>query len=625
MAHRIAHCIALVATLLLLACGGADSQQALLLDEIAMQMNTAPDSALARLDSMNAETLPRHQRMRWELLRGNCLNKTDVPFTTDSLMLRVTDYFDHHGTPNQRLLAHYVLGCTYRDMGDAPRALECYHDAVAQVDTTDAGCDIHQLGLVYSQIAELFNRRNLAEQAIRAFEMAEYCARGESNRSFLLNIMENRADVLLKIGKIDEGLDIKEQVANQHQSMGNLHLAVRTRFGCITWLAQKGENAKAEKIIKEYETYSGYILPNGEAKTGHDNYYNRKGTYFALSGQLDSAELYFRKFLTRATNRRKQKLACHALCQIFSQQHRNDSLAKYATLDYSINEPAYGEETAKNLQQLQAEYDYSQHLINAAKAENKSNRRLSIILMLILGFVVMGGIVLLLFLRARPRRQQIHRELEQLRANRKNIELELQEQIRQKIDLEQKMTEFEKLKAMLSRIKENEESIRQLNLIHNQDLILLKEKDETIRSLQESLHCTTEQLDTYNDLSKIKELYNHEIIQRFQELASDRKTLPTESEWKKLNELVNTYFPNFYTVTHQNKPIKEEEYRICILTKLQFKVGDIAFLLNCITPNVTTMRIRMMNKIFNTEGKTADFDRRIRDIGRSLSPNPLKE
>ena len=48
-------------------------------------------------------------------------NRDYVPFTSDSTALVLTDYFDSHGTANERMRAHYILGCAYRDMGEMPQ------------------------------------------------------------------------------------------------------------------------------------------------------------------------------------------------------------------------------------------------------------------------------------------------------------------------------------------------------------------------------------------------------------------------------------------------------------------------------------------------------------------------
>ena len=48
-------------------------------------------------------------RMRYHLLHAKAQNKAYVDFTTDSLLLQLTRYYDRHGTPNDRMLAYYLL------------------------------------------------------------------------------------------------------------------------------------------------------------------------------------------------------------------------------------------------------------------------------------------------------------------------------------------------------------------------------------------------------------------------------------------------------------------------------------------------------------------------------------
>ena len=62
--------------------------------------------------------------MRYEVLLAEAMNKSYVSFTTDSVLKQVVRYYDRHGSPNEQLKAHYLLGCAYRDMGEAPA--ECF-------------------------------------------------------------------------------------------------------------------------------------------------------------------------------------------------------------------------------------------------------------------------------------------------------------------------------------------------------------------------------------------------------------------------------------------------------------------------------------------------------------------
>ena len=78
----------------------------------------------------------------------------------------LVDYYTAHGTPNERMLTHYIKGCAYRDMGDQPAALRCYNDAVAAADTSMADCDYEQLSIIYGQIARIFNNRAMSDNAL---------------------------------------------------------------------------------------------------------------------------------------------------------------------------------------------------------------------------------------------------------------------------------------------------------------------------------------------------------------------------------------------------------------------------------------------------------------------------
>ena len=61
----------------------------------------------------------KRSRMRSGLDSINQRNRSDQPFTVDDVQPYVT-FFDRHGTANDRLLAHYLLGRAYYDAGEAP-------------------------------------------------------------------------------------------------------------------------------------------------------------------------------------------------------------------------------------------------------------------------------------------------------------------------------------------------------------------------------------------------------------------------------------------------------------------------------------------------------------------------
>ena len=133
-----------------LACGGNRQQEDTLMRARAV-MNEHPDSAIAILDSLycNEAEMDNHFRMQVLLHRTEAQNKLFTRFPSDSILKELVDYFDHHGTRNERMLAHYLLGCVLSDLGNSPEALQAFYDAIERADTTCALRSAHAAGSLW--------------------------------------------------------------------------------------------------------------------------------------------------------------------------------------------------------------------------------------------------------------------------------------------------------------------------------------------------------------------------------------------------------------------------------------------------------------------------------------------
>ena len=104
-------------------------------------METRQDDAnksLIVLDSLKAQIngMTEAQRMRYHLLQAKAMNKAYVDFTSDSIMLKVVDYYERYGSGYEKMTANYLLGCVYRDLGDAPTAMK-YLERATKSDGKD--------------------------------------------------------------------------------------------------------------------------------------------------------------------------------------------------------------------------------------------------------------------------------------------------------------------------------------------------------------------------------------------------------------------------------------------------------------------------------------------------------
>lgn len=176
------HLILLCAILVLGACSERREYREAL-SRAKAAMGEHPDSALLILDSLGQyeKEFGGHFRMQYFLHHTNAQNKTNVTFTSDSLVRVLTDHFDSHGTTNERMLAHYLLGRTLSDMEEAPAALQAYYDAIDCADTTKTGCDYNTLKVIYAQMSRIFHQQNLPHDEIWALQHYIDCIQRTSN------------------------------------------------------------------------------------------------------------------------------------------------------------------------------------------------------------------------------------------------------------------------------------------------------------------------------------------------------------------------------------------------------------------------------------------------------------
>ena len=553
----------------------------------SLMTHEQPDSAYRMLCGMDAEAeeVSEPLRMRHLLLRSNAQNKAYVDFTSDSIGCLLVDYYTAHGTPNERMLAHYIKGCAYRDMGDQPASLRCYNDAVAAADTSRADCNYDQLSIIYGQIADIFDRRAMPDNALQAYEYAERYAWKAKDTIKVFTFWGNKSNALIKKGNIQEALRIKEAAAEGLREMGYPQKAARVLGLCIKWYARQGEFEKAKAAMDEYEALSGYFQKNGEAKSGKEAYYSIKGTYFLGKEEMDSAEHYFRKLLNNSSVK-NQHLAAWGLSQLFKRQEISDSVAKYAYMGDVLGDTLYSEQTAQTLQNAQAQYNYTRHLEAAHRKELEAkDLEISHRNWIIGGTAIVFALILLALTlyRKDKRKAQAIEGLNCLIEEKKGLIHSLNSQLEQNaIDIEDYRQKVETIQVLNQKIAAYETGM--INRV-NANLINQLNKESAIQA----------------------------IIHRLNSKDKNIEKQPTHDEWNAVYSVAEKYFPALCDIK-ANPKISPLEYQICVLTKLRFEIADIVRLTDKDNSFITAKRKRMLPKLFNCTGSAKDFDALILDL-----------
>ena len=145
---------------LLAGCSGKPGDARLL--EISEKVSDHPEDMLARLDSIEVGSLDEADRYFHALLTIKAQDKAFIRHTSDSVAVKVIDYYSRHKGSGLYPEALYYGGRVYSDIGDAPTALRYFHDAL---DALPEGMDDDLRSRIYSQMADLFNSLRLYNEA----------------------------------------------------------------------------------------------------------------------------------------------------------------------------------------------------------------------------------------------------------------------------------------------------------------------------------------------------------------------------------------------------------------------------------------------------------------------------
>ena len=549
-------------------------------------MNVNDDSAkvaIRMLDGVKSQ-LPEFtqaQKMRYELLRHKAMNKACITFTSDSVMKEVVDYYEDHGSANQRMLANYVLGCVYRDMHEVPLALEYYNKATEQADTTAADCDYGTLYRVYSQMGFLFSKQYLPYQLLDAFGKAEkYAYLAKDTLNAIINY-QNKGDAYDYLGKKDSVVAINLRSANMFKRIGDNYNAA-IALGCnYSYYIEKQDSVNAKKAFEAYFS-TGY--------EGNSNYGDakafllcEKGRYYMFVSRLDSAFSCLNKSLKLSKSYSNKAAATKVLAQYYARVNKPVLAMKYALKSSEYNDSDLLAVRESQLQQIQAMYNYGRNQEIARKAELKAERITMLVYVLIA-----GGVVIFLLL--------THLYLKQLKKKKEKILVTKHLYDDSLLKLRQKQEELELLRTV------NDRKIADV----------IKEKEQTINKLKEDLKDIRDKYSN-SSLSDVDILLKESsIYKRIKYLELHPKEIMRENDWIELEETIEQLIPSFIPLLKNRLNVMA--YRICLLVKLDISTSSIAILLGLSSSAISKYRKVMLEKLCGRSGKPKDFDEYIRQI-----------
>ena len=310
----------------------------------------------------------------------------------DSIQM-AADYYDRHGSNNDKVRAYYLLGCAFRDAGEAPNALEAFHDAAERADTTSADCDYGLLMRVHAQSAMLFKNLLLSKETLDELNAQRRFAQLAGDDKNAITAIERSADAYRLFDMKDSAVNIQLRASDLYEQYGYHEEAALAAGPIINDLVERGDTAEARKCIERYET-SKSIFKDGELLPHKVIHYYNKGKYYLAVGKTDSAEIYFRKMLLPERTAGQKEAGYRGLFLLYWQEEKWDSMAKYSNLQYEQTIPALADKNADRVQQMQGLYNYSRIQNDAKKTAEKNEHQKSMIIILLVAVIALAFVAI---------------------------------------------------------------------------------------------------------------------------------------------------------------------------------------------------------------------------------------
>lgn len=437
-------------------------------------------------------------------------------------------YFDAHGTYNDQLLAHYLLGRSLFDCGKVPDALESYHAAVACVDTLSDDCDYHTLCRVHAQMAEIFHRNYQPRTAIAELSEAQRMAYKDKDTLMAIECYFDQSNEYERLGDTAKAFAIATEAAKRFSAMGHPDRAAAAQNATTLMLLDQQRTDEAKAAIDAFLS-SAYIDSLGNVSPGREIFYYKRGLYYLQVNKIDSAEYFFRKELRDGHDINNQIAGRKGLQLLYAKLGRADSVAKYAVEGYNMSDSVYMVSESQNVQSLQAMFDYT------------------------------------------------HKQLL----------------------VEQKTNELRKTKFYMAI------AILSLLLVIFIVVFIAQRRD------RQHAIATANYQSTIKELSLEDRLSSAPVTIRLQNLANANPPQMAEAnDIHSLKTLISDNIPSFFkTVNPPQQPLSEQEYVVCLLTRLSFPSVNIDRLTGVSEGYTSRLKSRIYKKLTGETGNAKDFER----------------
>ena len=542
-------------------------------------LSARPDSALyylSQLDSQMADE-PEETRMYHRLLTLAAEDKLYVPHTSDSLIREIVRYYEGYGDSDKLMMAYYYQGSVWRDMNDAPRAIDCYHRALEAGRHTRCS-DL--LISIYSQLGTLLAYQGVYDESLRATRTAlALCRQYRDTLSspFFLRNIGRIWDIRRNKDSVYHYYNAALQQARYNQDSVMIE-AVLLELGAISLSFNEVDTAKM-------------LLEKVKHRNDRKRFFHGiLGRIYSREGQRDSARAYFNRALPYAGLR--QQVTLHEeLARLDYAEGRYAEAFSHASQSMALRDSVTSLTETEEVAKINALYNYHRTEEMNRQLEQR-NRRQRGWLYGIVSAALLAACATAVWLRQKKHEAALQRQ------KIRNLETE----------------QYRRSEAYRA------ESRRQLAELEAQLCKAEKDKDTARRELLETRHALLELSAAKDRIEQqergllVSQLHRSSVYAFFHKAAHEEVRI-TAKNWQELRAAIDAAYDDFTGRLYSLCPnLSEMELHICWLIKIQLSPKDMVQVVGRSQSAVSMARTRLYKKIHQKEGTTSDFDKFIADL-----------
>lgn len=541
--------------------------------------NVLPDSAISLLAGMKEEMdgASEATQMYYRLLCIKANDKAYILHTSDSLILPVLRYYIEKDDRRHLPEAYYYAGRVYRDLEDAPQALEYFEKAM---ETLPKETDVLLKSKIYSQVGTLYLYQGLYNEALEVFKKKLACNVGMKDSVSMVYTLRDIGDAFRRMNENDSCLHYFQSAYDIGMKLQRRDFTSMIQSQIASLYTRLGRYEEANVALQD-------ALENKE-RPNKSGIYTIAGTLYYARGNIDSAAYYFKALLDVGTIYSKET-AHRSLAEI-ALSRGNSSLAAqhiraYLQCNDSIRKITYTE----NAQRMHSLYNYRlrEKENNRLKAENR--KKDDYLWYGLIGFLGLSSLFMAYYQYSRRKQLQMKQQLQKI----ERIKEENYRKSQAYIDGNN--LRIRKLEGELMKVHSTNEMLCQE----------IEKQKELIR--QDNRRAEIEQDRSY--LQK-RRLAQSDICTRLNGRLRDSRgrIFITAEEWQSLRLALKNVYPDFFDKLDGLYSFSELQQQVCILIKFGFSPSEIAKLMERPKETITSIRRRLYSKVFQKEGKPEDWD-----------------